>query len=195
MTRRFADEFKIENAFLPMIVEREPVQLHKVTRIYVPQYPIWPLERVRETFRRKRTEWEASVACKELLSTLETTQIPTVQKIVAFACFNMSDCEVEERSAVQHALILTLRYFFAKHQHVALGGIRCFAQDPLYEDLDREVLKESGVSVLDNPRAFLEVDETSVVFCLSAETAVRQVVTDITRPALLIWNRVEEVKQ
>jgi len=107
----------------------------------------------------------------------------------------MSDCEVEERSAVQHALILTLRNFFAKDQHVAVDGIQCFAQDPLYEDPDREVLKESGVSVLDNPRAFLEVDETSVVFCLSAKTAVRQVVTDIARPALLIWNRVEEVEQ
>lgn len=99
-----------------------------------------------------------------------------------------------ERSACQHALVLILRAFFAGRQQTAGEDILCFAQDPLYEDIDERILTDAGISVLENPRAFLEVDDASVVFALSLETPVRQIIADIARPAVLIWNRVEEVE-
>lgn len=178
-----------------MIVERYLVQLHNVTKEYVPQYPIFPLEAVRKTFQQKRIEWEASNPGQELLSRLGSANIPSVKKIIALACFNMSDCEMADRSAGQHALIPILRTFFARRQDMAEDDILCFAQDPLYEDVDKTVLAETGISVLENPLAFLEVDDTSLVFSLSPETPVRQIVADIALPAIMIWNRVEEVRR
>ncbi|KAK1764742.1 hypothetical protein QBC33DRAFT_561423 [Phialemonium atrogriseum] len=78
---------------------------------------------------------------------------------------------------------------------MAEDDILCFAQDPLYEDADKTVLAETGISVLENPLAFLEVDDTSLVFSLSPETPVRQIVADIALPAIMIWNRVEKVRR
>ena len=173
------------------MVERQAIQLHSVTNEYVVQYPIFPHETVREIFQRKKFEWEASSAGQQLQSTLKSIAIPDVRKIVAFACFNMSDRIMAERSACQHALILILKEFFAKQQNPA-GNILCFAQDPLYEDVDRQILADAGVTVLENPRAFLEVDDTTLVFSLSPETPVRQIVADLARSAVMIWNKVAE---
>jgi SRR1 len=195
MARRFADEFNIEYAFLPIVVEPQPIQLHSVTNEYIPQYPIFPFETVQAIFQRMRTEWEASSVCQQLMSTLRSAALPDVKKIVAFACFNMSDCMMAERSACQHALILILRDFFAKRQHIVEEDILCFAQDPLYENVDKRVLVDAGISVAENPRAFLEVDGTSLVLSISPETAVRQIVADIAQPAVMIWNRVQEIQR
>ena len=178
-----------------MIVERQLVQLHNVTKEYAPQYPILPLDVVRKTFQQKRVDWEASNPGQELFQRLGSVKIPTIKKIIALACFNMSDCEMADRSAGQHALVPILRTFFARHQDMDEDDILCFAQDPLYEDADKAVLAEAGISVLENPVAFLEVDDASLVFSLSPETPVRQIVADIALPAVMIWDRVEEFRQ
>ena len=178
-----------------MVVEHQAIQLHSVTNEYVPQYPLLSLQEVQATFQRKRTEWESSGACQELISTLRSAAIPNVKNIVAFACFNMSDCAMAERSACQHALILILRQFFAKQQHITEGDIPCFAQDPLYEDVDKKVLADAGISALENPRAFLVVDDTSLVISISPEAPIRQIIADIAQPAVMIWNRVEEAQR
>ena len=73
--------------------------------------------------------------------------------------------------------------------------MQCYAQDPVYEDVDRRVLGELGMTVLDNPRGFLEVDESTAVFSLAPEVAVRQIVVDIAKPALMIWNKVREISR
>lgn len=52
------------------------------------------------------------------------------------------------------------------------------------------MLAELDMTVLDNPRGFLEVDESTVVYSLAPEVAVRQIVADIARPALMIWDKV-----
>ncbi|KAK3904685.1 hypothetical protein C8A05DRAFT_31504 [Staphylotrichum tortipilum] len=71
--------------------------------------------------------------------------------------------------------------------------VKCYAQDPVYEDVDHEVLGELGMTVLEHPRGFLEVDEAAVVFSLAPNVAVRQVVADIARPAVMVWERVCEI--
>lgn len=119
--------------------------------------------------------------------------LPQVDKVVAFACFNLSDVEMAEKSATEHALVLALRDFFARQQHRPTIGISCYAQDPLYQDVDRAVLGELGMTVMDNPRGFLEVDDATAVFSQALEAPVRQVIADIARPALMIWDRVCEI--
>lgn len=64
--------------------------------------------------------------------------------------------------------------------------IKCYTQDPIYEDVDKSVLKEASMSVLSDPRRFLEVDETSVVVSISPDIPVSQIITDIARPAMMV---------
>lgn len=108
---------------------------------------------------------------------------------MAFACHRPSVVDRAERVAAEHALVLGIRDFFARYE----PAVQCYAQDPVYEDVDREVLGELGVVVLDHPRGFLEVDESAAVFSPAPETAVRQIVAGIARPALMIWDRVCEI--
>ncbi|KAL1902239.1 hypothetical protein Sste5346_001215 [Sporothrix stenoceras] len=68
--------------------------------------------------------------------------------------------------------------------------IDCFAQDPAYDAADRAVLAMEGISVLEDPYGFLAVDETTVVISVAPSVPVRQIVTDIARPAAMIWGRI-----
>lgn len=98
-----------------------------------------------------------------------------------------------KNSMLQHALVLSVREFLVdRNGEDEHGGVRCYAQDPMYTSLDQKLLKEIGVEVLADPRAFLEADETSVVFSFSPDIPVRQIITDIGRPAILVWNFVGE---
>ncbi|KAE8391188.1 hypothetical protein BDV23DRAFT_153545 [Aspergillus alliaceus] len=92
------------------------------------------------------------------------------------------------RSTVQHALLQTLPRLLS-------GGdqkITCFAQDPAYTEVDVEILQPPGFQILWDPRAFLEVDDSSIVFSCAAEVLVKQIVVDIARPAILIWDKVRD---
>jgi hypothetical protein len=124
------------------------------------------------------------------------------------------------RSAAQHALVLGVTELLAQRRRRQLerqkeraGGVKpvdggpvqdekemrneradvtCFAQEPAYHAADKAVLGAEGVVVLDDPRAFLEVDEASVVVSVYPDIPVREVVADIARPAVMIWGRVTD---
>lgn len=68
-------------------------------------------------------------------------------------------------------------------------SIQCYAQDPGYTDTDRNMLQNSGITVLDNPHGFLEVTDSTVVLSFDAEVPVRQIIADIARPVMMIWDR------
>lgn len=61
---------------------------------------------------------------------------------------------------------------------------------PPYTDTYSQVLQLLGITVLDDPRAFLQVDDYTVVLSLSPDIPVRQIITDIARPVILLWNKV-----
>ena len=151
------------------------------------------VESTREAFDCGFKAWKAGEACQRLRLALEATTIPgPITKIIAFANAGVSnENDVwRNRSIMQHALMLTLRDFI--RGCVSEVEIKCFAQDPAYTEADRAVLQEVGITVLDDPRAFLEVDDQSVVMAFAPDIPVRQVVTDLARPAILIWNTVHD---
>ncbi|KUI60933.1 hypothetical protein VP1G_08095 [Cytospora mali] len=148
------------------------------------------LELTREVFHAGIKTWEASEGCKSLRSALETASIPgPITKIIAFANSTISkyDGPGRHRSIIQHALMLTLKKSLEARGSV---GIECFAQDPIYTEVDKSVLQEVGITVLDDPRGFLEVDDQSIVLSFGANIPVRQIVSDLARPAILIWDTV-----
>ncbi|KAK3299893.1 uncharacterized protein B0H64DRAFT_2471 [Chaetomium fimeti] len=201
-------DFDHDKAFLPITVRAVPIPIHPGTGEPVPQPPLpRSAPETLATLQQAQAQWNSGAACRELVATLHSAAearqaaglapLPHVDKVVAFACNQLSTTEDAGRVAAEHALVLSLRDFFTTHTQrrdpETAGVVRCYAQDPAYQDVDRAVLAEVGVTVLDHPRGFLEVDESAVVFSLAPDVAVRQVVADLARPAVMVWNRVREI--
>ncbi|KAG7119653.1 hypothetical protein HYQ46_010932 [Verticillium longisporum] len=107
----------------------------------------------------------------------------TLTKIVAFGFGSLTfKGGLNETPIHQHTLMLLLRdIVFPKNE------LACIAQDPDYTDADRLALAAAGVGVVEDPRAFLEVDEQSIVLSFSPNAPVKQIVTEISRPGIIIW--------
>ncbi|KAK4251288.1 hypothetical protein C7999DRAFT_10983 [Corynascus novoguineensis] len=178
-----------------MTVKAIPVPVRPATGEVVSQTLVRPVSETRATLQQEKAKWDAGAACRELVATLQGVadagRLPRVDKVVAFACNRPSRAERVERVATEHALVLSIRDFFTRHDPTT--PVRCYTQDPVYEDVDQEVLGEFGMTVLDNPRGFLEVDESAVVFSQAPDIAVRQIMADIAKPALMIWDRVCDI--
>jgi hypothetical protein len=69
--------------------------------------------------------------------------------------------------------------------------IKCYAQDPAYTATDKSLLEQAGVTILNDPEAFLEVDESTVVLSVSPSVCVRQIISEIARPAIMIWDPIK----
>lgn len=142
-------------------------------------------------FRSGLKAWEDSEECKKLTNALMTNPFPDkVTKIIAFACGSMPGFRGHEESILQHALILTIKELIQKTNFAADREIKCYAQDPAYTEVDRTVLAGAGIQILDDPYGFLEVDDSSVVISFGSNVPVRQIVADIARPAIMIWDKV-----
>ncbi|KAI3393355.1 hypothetical protein diail_4436 [Diaporthe ilicicola] len=159
--------------------------------------PSQSLEDTRRHFRAGARAWQASEDCARLRASTAAASLPRITRIIAFACSSLSLSPVagadrtRRRSAAQHALVLTLRDVLQQQQRSAAGvEIRVLAQDPAYTDADRAVLAEAGVTVVDDPQGFLEVDDESAVLSFAPNVPVRQIITDLARPAVLAWDTV-----
>ncbi|PLN83144.1 hypothetical protein BDW42DRAFT_165395 [Aspergillus taichungensis] len=146
---------------------------------------------VRESFRTTRESWETSQMSIDLGTTVES--IPktlNIDKVLGFSCGSMSIDRNFSRSEFQHALLLTVRDWMRVRNRSS--KISCYVQDPVYTSIDQSILKESGVTVLDDPQGLLKIDESSVVFSCSSNIPIKEIVADIARPAVLIWEHVGE---
>lgn len=116
-----------------------------------------------------------------------------ITKIIGFGCGSIKlpgdDNPPPHRSAFQHALVFSLREILEDKAKTP-EKIECYVQDPIYTTIDKAVLEESEVEVLDDPEAFLKADDSSVAFSCSPNVPVKQIVCDIARPAIMIWDRV-----
>lgn len=116
-----------------------------------------------------------------------------IHKIVGLALGGISYGRDEIPSAgvaLQHALLLTLRKWLVKREIKEREEPFCYAQDPCYRSVDKVILKQHGVEVIDDPRAWLEIDDTSIVLSVGNNLCDKDIVADIARPAILIWERV-----
>ncbi|KAI8635545.1 hypothetical protein F5Y19DRAFT_482730 [Xylariaceae sp. FL1651] len=109
------------------------------------------------------------------------------RKVVGLACVSLAyGPEVGSYSAAQHALLLSLRDFMVRNSRSE--HVQCFAQDPVLSLAATEALEAIGVAVLEDPNAFLEIDDTTFVVSISPNIAVKQIVVDIARPAAILWD-------
>ncbi|KAK1980796.1 hypothetical protein LZ30DRAFT_594048 [Colletotrichum cereale] len=163
-----------------------------------PDQVVMAVGKIGEAFKEYEKTWEASPQCQELKDILKSVLIPNViNKII---CFGLGDLVLdsdddhndrycgensEDRRHTQHAVALTLSQILGD-----LTGrkIRCYAQDPAYTQASVEYLKSRNIVVLDDPQGFLDVDEYTLVFSVAPTVPVKQIVTELARPAIIIWD-------
>lgn len=180
-------------AYCPLRIHYRRCERDTTTNQLLHQNGGQTLKATREAFDAGVKIWKNSEDCKNVTAALMACPIPDkITKVVAFACFSMSGREVlHEHSITQHALILTIINVLQRKGFTVDGDIRCYTQDPVYTDVDRAVLESHGIHVLEDPHGFLEVDDSSVVISFSPNVPVRQIVTDVARPAIMLWNKVK----
>lgn len=168
-----------EKAGLPLGPPVRSVQIH------APRHnPLRDLRQIETDHENHQQSWLQSETCKKLQEYLCTADLPRIEKIVAFGLGDFSFHD-DGSHHTQHAAIATLAGILKRRQ--SGHSLQCYVQDPAYSDADKEFLEKRGLVVLRDPQAFLEVDETTLVFTASPNVPVRQVVADLARPAALLW--------
>lgn len=163
--------------------------LQEDTKELVEEYPISPREVVADAFQKHIQSWKESDMCSQLVQVLDSSATTLeINKIVGVALGTISQYteDSRNRSAFQHALVLTLREWLLQTKQ----DFPCYVQDPNYNPVDHSILGEYGVEVIDDPRAWLEIDEMSILFSCSPNVPVKEIVADIARPAVVIWEHV-----
>ncbi|KAL2816256.1 hypothetical protein BJX63DRAFT_420013 [Aspergillus granulosus] len=165
-------------------------------------YPKAPLPEAQRAFEIAKRKWDESETCATLkahLLELERKMAKPVRKIVAFGLGTMTGLDDEYHSArshAQHSAVRTMAEVLGSlakrrpQQTSPGGGIKCYAQDPAYTDVDDEILRSLDITLLDDPKGFLEIDDETLVFSVSPNVPVKQVVADVCWPAAMIWNTV-----
>ncbi|KAH8694031.1 hypothetical protein BGW36DRAFT_430055 [Talaromyces proteolyticus] len=157
-------------------------------------YKSEPKESAIQRFEKNIKAWEESDHCRQVMATLAAAYIPQdVDKIVGFACGTMAlaaGVPEQRASAFQHALLLTLRSLLEKTRGSSDKDIACYAQDPIYTSSDSDALEAYQIKIVDDPDGFLIVDDSSILLSCSPNIPVKQIVTELARPAILIWNKV-----
>jgi hypothetical protein len=176
-----------------MVVLQHGEERNKATGAIVRHHSFAPKEVAEGFFDSGCDHWGTSITARRLrtifLGRAEVKLPKRIDKVIGFALgtLTMRYRTGPSRSAVQHALLLSIRNWL-----IARSPVECYAQDPMYQDADREILGTAGVQVVDDPEGFLKVDETSVVVTFAPGFPLREIVADIARPAVIIWAPVEE---
>ncbi|PGG96705.1 hypothetical protein AJ79_09475 [Helicocarpus griseus UAMH5409] len=183
----------------------------KETGNVLPGFVSQPIEVVEDMLKSTIQIWETTESCKRLRTILTAAaknndNLRDISKIVGFAFGDISSERKSDsalappRSYFQHALLLTLRDVLLQikgeeNSNDSTDKLRCFVQDPSYQDVDDQVLKKSGITILEDPDGFLETDDSTAVLSFAPNVPVRQIVCDIARPALIIWDTVKPEKK
>jgi hypothetical protein len=177
-------------AFLPVTVQHF---------MWAKNFPRAPLQvsmaELRKRFEDWEREWETNKEYFDQLRTIvEATVLPSnAAKIVAFGCGTVPVPSLismtRSTDSVQTALMCMFRDRLSAGQS---HDVPCFVQDHGYLNIGMDRHPMEGAKILDDPRGFLEVDETTIVLAIRPNIPVRQIIADIARPAVMIWRALND---
>ena len=148
---------------------------------------------VRSYFQCVQDIWSESQACMRMKAIIESAR-PQCHKIIGFALGSVA-WEFREswpqRSAFQHALLLSLRHALRPCQPDE-DMVECLAQDPAYTEVDKSLLSRFDITTVDDPEGFLQLDDSSAVICCSPDVPIKEMVSELAFPALIIWDTVKD---
>ncbi|KAM0330198.1 hypothetical protein ACHAQA_004372 [Verticillium albo-atrum] len=182
-TYREARDFKPHAPYLTTEVTFPMEEIYTRSKVSVLNPPVYSAEDLQQVLQEGRS-WETSPQFQQFRRILGSKFVPSdINKIVAFGFGSLTHRGALNDTPIhQHILMLLLRDLVFPNNEVS-----CFAQDPAYSEADIKALATVGVNVVDDPRAFLEVDERTIVLSFSPNAPVKQVVADISRPGVIIW--------
>ncbi|KAL2809994.1 hypothetical protein BJX63DRAFT_403231 [Aspergillus granulosus] len=180
----------------PHLVYCTMIIQHAATTGPPPNIPRRSINDIHHTLSTARHIWEESAVWAQIKTTFLSARAPTnITKIIGFACGTMSyPDEVpgsSYNSIFQHAFLVSIQHLLQDKSR-SNEQIPCSVQDPAYADGDRAVLPAWGINVLDDPQGFLEINDDTLVFSSAPDIPVKQIVVDVARPAVIIWDRVED---
>ncbi|KAI1400726.1 hypothetical protein F4819DRAFT_497134 [Hypoxylon fuscum] len=171
--------FDPQSAYLPMrigAIIRSPAPPEEDLNTY------WAIER----------QWKTSEHYAQLQEVLTNVEIPfPLAKVIAVASGKLVvRSQVSKRRVIHHSLVSDLRSTLVRRGFFLLTALstKSYVQDPAYMQRDKDILRSAEFTVLDDPQAWLELDESSMLVCINAGFPVADIVADICRPALIIWD-------
>ncbi|KAJ8129739.1 hypothetical protein O1611_g3893 [Lasiodiplodia mahajangana] len=128
-------------------------------------------------------QWKTSQHYEQVQELLASVKIPfAVTKVIGLGLGPLViKSQVFERVVFQHALVSVLRQKLS----ISLSPL---VQDPAYNQRARDILYSAGLTVLEDPQALLELDESSILLTISPGLPVKDIVADTCRPGVIIWN-------
>ncbi|KAI0406607.1 hypothetical protein F4802DRAFT_595964 [Xylaria palmicola] len=145
------------------------------------------------TYRAIERQWKTSEHYAQLQDVLANVEIPIpLTKVIALASGRLFyQLQVNKRRVLHHSLVSDLHSTLVRRGLFlpAASSTKPYIQDPAYAQRDRDVLRSAEFTILDDPQAWLALDESSVLVCINADFPVAEIVADICRPALMIWDK------
>lgn len=157
---------------------------------YEDKSPVSSTEDLCRAFQDVEQKLRASEYQERLQVALNTLNVPFVlDKIVALALGPLIlGPQVCDSGMIQHALASVLHSSLLQRGILSVTSKR-YVQDPAYTQKDRDVLRPEGFTILDDPQAFLVLDESSIIVSINPDIPVKQIVADICRPGIIIWDK------
>jgi hypothetical protein len=114
----------------------------------------------------------------------------SIDNIVCFGLGPLCGIDGHEttRSLTQRAAAMTMAEELSR---LRSSSISCYAQDPAYTDIDKQVLRSIGIMPINDPKGFLRVDRNTFVFSVSPNVPVKQIVSDSQWPQAMLWDTVQ----
>ncbi len=191
------DDYSVCRAYLPVELAHSTEIRSTQTNEVVSRWPALDYAAASLKFEQARQSLAGSEPwAAQLRSALASVPIPAgINKIIALGCSTITwaDDDPTNPSIARHLLALIVHDILVTSYGPGSYEIKCYAQDPIYTPVDEQVLGRAGFVVVDDPRAFLEVDEASVVIALAADIPARQIIADLARPAIILWDNVDVV--
>ncbi|KAI0379264.1 hypothetical protein F5Y04DRAFT_283047 [Hypomontagnella monticulosa] len=173
----------LENAYLPMTIAHGSESLDE-------EEAGPSTGDLRRAFQDVQRQWMESEYQENLRAMLNSLEIPfTLDKVVAFALGGPTlGPNIDARSITQHALVSTIHSTLLQRGVLSKTSKR-YVQDPAYNRTEKDVLVSEGFTILDDPEGFLTMDDSSILVSISPNVPVKQIVTDICRPGIIIWDK------
>ncbi|KAI1138078.1 hypothetical protein F5Y05DRAFT_50427 [Hypoxylon sp. FL0543] len=182
-----AELFDFQSAYLPMRICAAIRLLNNSPEDKEPPAP--PVEDF-STYQAMERQWRASQHYEQVQAILATIEVPcSLTKVIGLALGALVPrSQVIKRHVLQHALISAIHSTLVRHGILSVSS-KQYVQDPAYSQRARDILHSAGLTVLEDPQALLELDESSVLVCINTELPVEDIVADICRPGIIIWTQ------
>ncbi|KAI2620767.1 hypothetical protein GGS26DRAFT_570730 [Hypomontagnella submonticulosa] len=191
---QYAPSFHLQIAHLPMRITTS--HLWNPHQPHCKKAPVPSTEDVHRAFQDTERQWKASEYQDKLQETLASLKIPfALDKVIGFALGPLSlEFPIDHRRIIQHALISVLHSTLLQRGSSSKTFQR-YVQDPWYTQKDKDVLSSEGFTILDDPEAFLTLDNSSILVSINPNVPVKQITADICRPGIIIWAKAKSLDE